>query len=221
MSKEESFDPDAGLTPQELEREKKIEEEERAKNPELWKKNMEWLNYVNGVLEKITDEDAERAVEMMGRFIEGEVTWAEVEGMPKKLLHEMAQFGYLQLKRGKLKEAEKVFKGLSFLDHKNAYYHTALGSIYQRMDKLGDALAEYTAAIEMDPGNIAALVNRGEIYYRCGYVQEPLEDFEKAISLDPKGKDRWSNRARFLKNLVYQEGKVLSKNELEKLDKGS
>src|SRR4030095_1591305 len=206
MPIDEKFDPDAGLTPAQLERERKLEEEERAKNPELWKKNTEYLNYINGLLEKISDEDAEKAAQMMEKFIEGEVTWAEVEGVSKKVLHEMAQMGYLQLQRGKLKEAEKFFKGLCFLDHKTAYDHTALGSIYQKMDKLGDALAEYTAALELDPTSMAALVNRGEIYYRCGYVQEPLADLEKAISLDTKGKDRWANRARYLKHFIYPEG---------------
>src|SRR4030095_1092662 len=100
MATDDAFDPNAGISPEQLERERQMEEAEKAKNPELWKKNSEYLAYINGVLEKINDKDAKRAVEMMERFIEGEVTWAEVEGVPKKVLHEIAQSVYLQLKRG-------------------------------------------------------------------------------------------------------------------------
>src|SRR4029450_13615852 len=114
MPIDDKFDPDAGLTPEQLARERKMEEEEKAKNPELWKKNTEYLNYINSLLEKISDEDAEKASKMREKFIEGGVIWAEVEGGPRKVLHEMAQMGYLQLQRGKLKEAEKFFKGLCF-----------------------------------------------------------------------------------------------------------
>lgn len=206
MPTDESFDPDAGLSPEELERERKIEEAERAKNPELWAKNNEWLEKFNAVLANISPEEAEKAAKLVERFIEGEITWAELQRIPPQALFQMAEHGYLQFQRGKLKEAETVFKGLSVLDHKNSYYHTVLGAIYQKMDKLGDALAEYTVAIEMNDKDITAHVNRGEIYYRCGYVEEPLADFERAIKLDPQGKDAWANRARFLKNLILQEG---------------
>ncbi len=205
MPADEPFDPDAGLSPEALEKERLQEEKEKNKDPELWQKNNEWLAKFSAALEKISPEDAEKAAHLVERFIEGEITWAELQALPPSLLFQMAEFGYLQFQRGKLAEAETVFKGLSVLDHKRAYYHTVLGAIYQRMDKLGDALAEYTVAIEMDPKNIASYVNRGEIYYRCGYIDEPLEDFEKAIALDPQGKDPWANRARFLKNVVIQE----------------
>jgi tetratricopeptide (TPR) repeat protein len=208
MAQEKPFDPDAGISPEQLARERKIEAEERAKNPELWKKNNEWLGQLSALLEKIKPEDAEEAVKKVERFMAGEITWAELQGVPHQVISEMAEYGYSQFQRGKLKEAETIFKGLSVLDHKNGYYHTILGAIYQRMDKLGDALAEYTVAIELNGNDIPAHVNRGEIYYRCGYVDEPMADFEKAISLDSQGKDPWANRARYLKNTLLQETAV-------------
>jgi len=216
MAEEDKLDPDAGLSPQELEREKKLEEEERKKNPELFQKNTEWLEKVSQVLEGISSEDADRAMKLMERYIEGEVTWAEVQGMPPELLSEITEYGYLQFQRGKLKEAEMVFKGLSFLDHKNAYYHTVLGAIYQKMEKFGDALGEYTAAIEMNPKDITAYANRGEIFHRTYCRDEALADFEKAIELDSSGKDPWANRARFLKNLILQEREEDKKDEKRK-----
>lgn len=208
MPTDDLFDPDAGMSPEELEEERKKEEAEKAKNPELWKKNNEWLDKFLATLQGIKPEEADKAVKLVERFIEGEITWAELQGLPPQILFQMAEYGYIQFQRGKLKEAETIFKGLSVLDHKRAYYHSVLGAIYQRMDKLGDALAEYTVALEMDPKNISAYVNRGEIYFKCGYIDEPLEDFEKAIALDPQGKDPRANRARLLKNLVLQESQA-------------
>ncbi|KAB2842398.1 tetratricopeptide repeat protein, partial [bacterium] len=83
--------------------------------------------------------------------------------------------------------------------------HTALGAIYQKQENYLDALAEYTVAIELDPEDTTAYVNRGEIYYMLGLEDEPLQDFESAIKLDPEGKDPWANRARFLKKQVMAE----------------
>lgn len=207
MSAQEPFDPDKGLDPEALKKERQKEEEEKSKNPELWKKNNEWLNKFIATLDSIKPEEAEKALKLVERFVEGEITWAELQALPPQTLFQMAEFGYMQFQRGKLKEAETIFKGLSVLDHKRTYYHSILGAIYQRMNKLADALAEYTVALEMDPQNIACYVNRGEIYYQCGYIDEPLEDFEKAILLDPQAKDPWANRARFLKNILIQESK--------------
>jgi Flp pilus assembly protein TadD len=213
---EEILDPDAGLSKEELEREKKIEEEERQKNPELFKKNSEWLEKVNQILKNISSEDAERAVKLMERYIEGEITWAAVQGIPPELIGEITEYGYLQFQRGKLKEAETVFKGLAFLDHKNPYHHTILGAIYQRTDRWGEGLAEYSVALEMDPTDITPYVNRGEIYYRCGTPDQADADFQNAIRLDPQGKNPWANRARFLKNLIAQEKEEDKKDEKRK-----
>jgi len=205
MPTQEPFDPDQGLSPEELKKEQEKEEKEKAENPELWKKNNEWLSKFAVALENITPEKEEEVRKLVERFLNGEITWAELQAVPPQLLFQMAEFGYMQFQRGKLKEAETIFKGLSVLDHKRSYYHSILGAIYQRMDKLVDALAEYTVALEMDPKNIACYVNRGEIYYKFGYIDEPLEDFAKAIALDPQSKDPWANRARFLKNMLLQE----------------
>ncbi len=98
-----------------------------------------------------------------------------------------------------------IFKGLSVLNDEDPYYHTMLGAIYQRQEKWGDALAEYTIAIEINPQDITAYVNRGEIYYKMGYLEEPLEDFEKAIALDKTEKNPWAIRAKHLKEIVLRE----------------
>ena len=164
-----------------------------------------FLNALGELLEKIDPKDSEKALHDLEEFIQGESTWAEVQGIPQQMLLDIAERGYLKFKSGRLKEAEILFKGLSALDHKTAYYHTALGAIYQKQENYLDALAEYTAAIEIDPEDVTAYVNRGEIYYLLGSDDLPMQDFESAIQLDPQGKDPWANRARFLKKQVLDE----------------
>ncbi len=160
----------------------------------------EWLEKLNQLMDRIDPKDTERAMKDMAEFVEGNKTWAEVQGIPQAMLLDIAEQGYLKFKSGRFKEAEDLFKGLCVIDHRTAYYHTALGAIYQKQQKTLDALAEYTCAIEMDPNDITAYVNRGEIFFNCGYLDDAPKDFEKAITLDPEGKDPWANRARHLKN---------------------
>jgi len=165
----------------------------------------EWMGVFNELMERIDPKDAQQALQDIEKFIEGDTTWAEVQGIPQQLLFDIAERGYLKFKSGRLKEAESLFRGLSMLDHKTAYFHTALGAIYQKQDNYLDALASYTVALELDPQDVTALVNRGEVYYLVGYVKEPLQDFEAAIQIDPSGKDPWANRARFLKKRLEAE----------------
>ncbi len=157
-----------------------------------------WLNTLGQLLDRIDPKDSEKAFKDLTDFVEGDDTWAQVQGVPQQMLFDIAERGYLKFKSGRLQEAENLFKGLCMLDHKTAYYHTALGAIYQKMENYFDALAEYTVAIELDPEDITAYVNRGEIYYMLGLDEEPMNDFQSAIKLDPSGKDPWGNRARFL-----------------------
>lgn len=165
----------------------------------------EWLEAIGKIVEQIEPKDTEQALRDMEAFVEGDATWAEVQGIPRKMLFDIAEQAYLKFKANRLKEAKTLFKGLCWLDHSVAYFHTALGAIYQKEQNYFDALAEYTAAIELDPNDITAYVNRGEVYYLVGLDDQPIEDLDQAIALDPEGKDPWANRARFLKKKILQE----------------
>lgn len=165
----------------------------------------EWIQSLEDLLEQIDPEDAKRGVKDFESFLAGEMTWAEVQGLPKAMLFQMAERAYLQFKSGRFKEAEEIFKALCIFDHKTAYYHTALGAIYQKQQQLFDAVAEYTVAIELDPEDVTAYVNRGEVYASMGFQEQPLQDFEEAIKRDPGNRDPWANRARFLKKQLLDE----------------
>lgn len=165
----------------------------------------EWVQAINEIVARIDPKDCEQALQDLESYMEGDATWAETQGIPKKMLFDIAEQAYLKFKGGRLEEAKALFRGLCWLDHTVAYFHTGLGAIYQKEQNYFDALAEYTVAIEIDPEDITAYVNRGEVYYLMGLQDQPLEDLDQAIQLDPKGKDPWANRARFLKKKILQE----------------
>lgn len=171
----------------------------------------EWIEALKQVVAKINPAHSEQAVKDMEAFFEGDTTWAQVQGIPKKALFDIAEQAYLKFKGGRLDEAKALFRGLCLMDHTVAYFHTGLGAIYQKEKQYFDALAEYTVAIELDPEDITAYVNRGETYYLMGLWERPLEDLNQAIALDPEAKDPWANRARFLKKKIEGELAALEK----------
>lgn len=164
-----------------------------------------WMKALNELMDKIDPKDAEEVFRNLEGFVEGDGTWAELQGIPPEMLFDMAERGYLKFKSGRLKEAEDIFTALSRYDHKTGYYHTALGAIYQKQKKIIEALVEYTVALELNPEDITAYANRGEVYYSIGQYEECLKDFDAAIALDKTGKDPWANRAKFLTKLAKEE----------------
>lgn len=53
-------------------------------------------------------------------------------------------------------------------------------------DSLDRALHDFSAAIELDPGNIEALVSRGWLFRSSQNYQRGIDDSQRALALDPK-----------------------------------
>ncbi|MBI2092958.1 MAG: tetratricopeptide repeat protein [Deltaproteobacteria bacterium] len=166
---------------------------------------------LNGFLKRLEDEfkntpkelievGAERVID----FIKGNITWADMFNLPKKTMREMVEYGYLQFQSGRYQEAERFFKVLTVLDWQNSYYHSMMGSILKAQKRFGEAIAEYSEAIKLNPNDTVSFVNRGEIYMQHKLFDDAVADFDKAIALDPKKESKWANRARVLKNQIEQ-----------------
>jgi len=82
-----------------------------------------------------------------------------------------------------------------------------MGSILQRQKRFGEAVAEYSEAVKLNPNDIVSLTNRGEIYMQHKLFDDAVSDFDKAIALDPKKENKWASRARVMKMQVEQIGK--------------
>jgi len=146
----------------------------------------------------VPEAEVERGAQKIQAFIEGKINWAELFSFTPEMLFQMAEYGFTQFKAGRYADAERVFKVLTVLDWNNAYYHSVMGSILQRQSRFGEAIAEYSQAIELDPKDIVSHTNRGEIFLQHGLLDEAEEDFKNAMELDSEGEDRFANRARML-----------------------
>ena len=136
------------------------------------------------------------------KFIMGELTLGQLYGISIEEAYSVAELGYTFMEQGRLNEAQTVFQGLVIGNPYDAYFHTVLGSIYQKQDNIDGAIEEYSIAIGLDPANMEAYVNRGELLIRKGNFQQAAADFKNALDLDPDGASPSANRARALASVT-------------------
>lgn len=138
------------------------------------------------------------APERVEKWIKGEITLQELNGISGPEMLEMAVIGFTMYEQGRYEEARIVFQGLANLDENEGYYRTALGAVYLAQEELESALTCFDEAIRLNDKELASYVNRGEVYLRQGKIVEAAHDFKRAVDLDPQNKDPLSRRARIL-----------------------
>lgn len=167
----------------------------------------EWFERLEEKLKSVPKETIEAGAQKIKDFLEGKIGWADVFNFTPEQTFQMAEMGYSHFKLGRYQDAERFFKVLTILDWDNYYYHSMLGSILQRQKRDGEAIVEYSQAIESNPNDMVSLTNRGEIFMKHGWLKDAERDFEKAASLDPKEEDAWANRARTLLSEIKKKKK--------------
>ncbi|MEE8408307.1 MAG: tetratricopeptide repeat protein [Myxococcota bacterium] len=156
--------------------------------------------------------------ENIDKFIMGEITWAQLQGMTLDEAYAIAEYGYGLYQEGKFHEARTLFEGLVLCNPYDAYFHNMLGAVFQQLDMEEEALESYTAAVDLDEENLHAIVNRGELYLKNGEFDKALDDLHKAVQLDPEGKNPAALRARALAMATAQAIEALKK-IIEKVEK--
>lgn len=136
------------------------------------------------------------------QFVLGHITLGDLEGISKEEQYDMAKIGYAFLEQNELDRALDMFRGLVALDPYDAYFHTALGAIAQRQERLEDAEKHYTRALEINPFSATALANRGEVRLQLGRLVEGAEDLVRAVQEDPQGREPATRRAQSLAEAV-------------------
>jgi len=149
-------------------------------------------------VQDIRERESPFTEENVRRFVLGEITWGQLQGLTMEEAYAYAELGYTQFEQGRYSGARSIFEGLVISNPYDAYFHCMLGAIYARLDMQEEAAEEYTIAIELDPENIAAYVNRAEILLQHGEFEIAMEDLKNAIKLDPKAEDPSGIRARAL-----------------------
>jgi predicted Zn-dependent protease len=127
-----------------------------------------------------------------------EITWAEAMDLTRSEAFGIAQNAYRLFEFGQHDKARKIVEGLVILNPKVGTFHALLGAMAGRMGDDKTAADSYSAAIAVEPENLAARVNRAEMRLKAGNVGDALDDLVAATKIDPKGKTPLGKRAQSL-----------------------
>jgi len=168
-----------------------------------------------------SSKDKDSLEEKMSKFIRGEMTLAQVQGISMEQAYAMAEMGYQLFLQGKYKEAQTIFDGLIVLNPYDGYFHSVSGSIWARLGQDDKAINEYSIAINLSPKDSQVLVNRAELLLRKGQFEDALNDLKKAIDLNPEGNNSAVARARALVAATVSLIQEMLKNKQEKSPKAA
>jgi predicted Zn-dependent protease len=133
-----------------------------------------------------------------------EITWAEAMDLTRSEAFGIAQNAYRLFEFGQHERGRKIVEGLVVLNPKVGAFHALLGAMAGRMGDEAAAEASYTAAIGVEPDNLAARVNRAEMRLKAGNLGDALDDLLAATKIDPKGKTPLGKRAQSLARVTSQ-----------------
>jgi len=68
------------------------------------------------------------------------------------------------------------------------------GAVYKKHGFYDKAIADYTRAIEINPGDANAYFGRGQVYHEQGHYDRAIVDYTKSIELNPEDADAYYNR---------------------------
>lgn len=123
------------------------------------------------------------AIEVLTKAIEVDPTLVQANLVRSEIY---LRLGNLQSSEADLNAISKVYKDSSsyFLIH---------GDLLQAKNDNAGALADYERALNLNAGNVEALVNRGALYYAMHAIPEAKKDFLAASRLNPSQSEALNN----------------------------
>ena len=139
----------------------------------------------------------------IARFMRGELTWAQVQGLSMQQVYSIAEIGYKLFMQGKYNDARTIFEGLIVLNPYDGYFYSVLGSIFAKQGKNEEALQNYTAAVHLSPFDIPSLINKAELLLKLGKFEEAFADLKKAIEVGEQNSNPAVIRAKALASATH------------------
>lgn len=102
------------------------------------------------------------------------VNWREILGWSDDQLDELRISGFAFLREGQYQKALLFFEALILLDPKSAYDHQTLGALYLQMNQNDKALRTLNRALEIDPSNEPALLNKAKALLALNQKNEAI-----------------------------------------------
>jgi predicted Zn-dependent protease len=146
----------------------------------------------------------EAALDKLLKLATDEMTWAEAMGITQHEAFGIAQSAYRMFEFGQQERGRKAMHGLIAMNPQVGAFHALLGGMAGKMGDEATALKAYSKAIELEPNNLAARVNRAEMRLKQGMMAEALDDLIAATKIDPKAKSPLGKRAFSLARVTSQ-----------------
>ena len=133
--------------------------------------------------------------EQLAAVMAKEMTWAEAMGMTQAEAFGIAQSAYRLFEHGQREKGRAAMEGLVVANPKVGAFHALLGAMVGRMGDDVEAERCYSTAIQLEPANLSARVNRAELLLKTGHLDKALDDLLQATKIDPQAKTVLGKRA--------------------------
>jgi predicted O-linked N-acetylglucosamine transferase (SPINDLY family) len=117
--------------------------------------------------------------------------------MPFRELYDQAMTLH---QRGRLAEAEGLYRQLLSADPQAFAPRHMLGILLAQQDRLAEAQEMIGIAVESNPRHAGALVNYGNVLNLLGRFQDALASYDRALAIAPDA-ETWNNRGNALQSL--------------------
>jgi tetratricopeptide (TPR) repeat protein len=117
----------------------------------------------------------------MQKWLDGQISLGAAANWDTSEIRIISEIAYTLAQQGRARDAVILFEGLVALAPATAYFQAALGALFLRLKNYAKAIEHLDAALNIEPNDIASLVNRGEAKLRAGDVSAGRADLEKAI----------------------------------------
>ena len=164
--------------------------EEKARIEEkLTESTIAYEYYLKGNMHESAGHSKENlfaAISEYERAVTIDANFAEAQAQLGKMHAHVKWYKY-DLSNKRLEMSKESIDRAMALKPNNAIVRIARGTYYYHgFRDYGNALADYTQASELSPGNISAIYRIGLIYRRLGDYNKSVENIEQAIRLDPR-----------------------------------
>lgn len=119
----------------------------------------------------------------MQKWINGQISLGAAANWDKDEIRIISEIAYSLAQQGRNQESILLFEGLLAVAPATAYFQAALGSLHLRNGDFEKAVEYFNAALNIEPNDLIALVNRGESYVKAGQIAAGRADFEKALEI--------------------------------------
>ncbi|MGI8786270.1 MAG: tetratricopeptide repeat protein [Pyrinomonadaceae bacterium] len=119
----------------------------------------------------------------MQKWLDGQISLGAAANWEKDEIRIISEIAYSLAQQGRLREAIILFEGLLTIAPATAYFQSALGALFLRLENFTKAIKHLDTALNIEPNDIVSLANRGEAYLRNGNVEAARQDLEKALQI--------------------------------------